>query len=206
MVEYVCRACGKICTAKYKSQIKKYCSHKCANVSRWKNTEPKIKTLICETCGKEFKVRCSDSRLKNGTVRFCSQKCAGASNKKGETKECQFCGKKFYTTRHKFCSKECANSYKKQHYKHKTYLENGYIVEYANGNNKNNCIKQHRRIMEEHLGRKLREDEVVHHLNGIKTDNRIENLRVMSRKEHSAMHRIKEKQQGKHLFGGYNNN
>lgn len=47
---------------------------------------------------------------------------------------------------------------------------------------------QHRHIMETHIGRELGRHEVVHHINGDKYDNRIENLEVMSLSEHSKMH------------------
>ena len=49
-------------------------------------------------------------------------------------------------------------------------------------------VDEHRYIMEQHLGRKLNSDEVVHHKNGDTYDNRIENLEVMSLSQHSSMH------------------
>ena len=57
---------------------------------------------------------------------------------------------------------------------------------------KRNGIKRdaHRLIMEEHIGRRLKRKEVVHHKNGNKQDNRLENLEVMSLSDHSRMHRL----------------
>ena len=49
-------------------------------------------------------------------------------------------------------------------------------------------IRQHRWVMEQRLGRKLDRDEQVHHINGDRTDNRIENLTVMSNSEHHKYH------------------
>ena len=64
--------------------------------------------------------------------------------------------------------------------------KNGYLT-LCVGNKKRYL---HRIVMEEYLGRPLRLDEHVHHINGNKTDNRIENLELISRSEHLRKHAL----------------
>lgn len=53
-------------------------------------------------------------------------------------------------------------------------------------------ILKHRHVMEQHLGRPLWPDETVHHLNGQRSDNRIENLELWS-KWQPAGQRVEDK-------------
>lgn len=53
-------------------------------------------------------------------------------------------------------------------------------------------VHEHNVVAEKMIGRPLKRDEIVHHRNGIKHDNREVNLEVMTRSEHMRIHAAAE--------------
>lgn len=69
--------------------------------------------------------------------------------------------------------------------------KSGYFYSYAPDHpdaTKQGYVMEHRLVAEKMLGRRLKKNEVPHHINGDKQDNRPENLRVMTRSEHVQLH------------------
>lgn len=76
-------------------------------------------------------------------------------------------------------------------YGHTKNHNRGYILAYAPKHpnaHKDGYVMLHTVLMELKIGRYLNGDEVVHHINHNRSDNRIENLVLMNKHEHSAMH------------------
>lgn len=186
----------------YISSKRKFCSKKCANIFNWKRREKSGgKKFKCLECTKEFFVRESHVKFREKRcrkIKFCSKECSFAKSRNKRFK-CKVCKNLFKPKRNaqKFCSLNCVTVWRKGQKKTGSWYENGYVVIY-DGEGKG--IKEHIKIVEEKLGRKLYLDEVVHHVNGKKNDNRIENLRLMKRGEHSKLHREIEKRKGKKFF------
>lgn len=76
-------------------------------------------------------------------------------------------------------------------YGHTKVHNGGYLLAYVPKHpnaHKDGYVMLHTVIMEQKLGRYLNDDEVVHHINHNRKDNRIENLQLMKKKDHMSMH------------------
>jgi hypothetical protein len=196
MLTKICPICNKqyqVCPSHDKK--KSVCSLSC---KRKKQEKQKIQNA-CLYCGKKYKL--CKSRAKH--ERYCSSTCKEKYSKERKRQVCLQCNKVFYKQyKTVCCSTKCRSLYFSgknctSYVNGKSKQATGYIV-ILTGPKKYEF--EHRLIMEKKIGRKLKKREVVHHINGIKTDNRIENLLLMDKKDHDRMHTI-ERHKKEQRFG-----
>lgn len=135
-------------------------------------------TLECNLCHCHFSYAVSHFNYAHGG-HFCSKSCHA---------KYYFCNKKPWNKGLTgLMTGEKNPTWKGGKYKDK----NGYI--HVRNTNHPNCssngyVLEHRLILEKELGRYLKKNEIVHHINEIKDDNRLENLVVMSQSKHVGLH------------------
>ena len=112
----------------------------------------------CERCGKEFTTY--PAWIKRGEGRFCSNACANASRGSAGERNGNWGGGRYR-------------------------LGSGYIGVNTGGGT---YRLEHDLVMEAHIGRRLEPGEQVHHRNGVKSDNRLENLELVTVANHARQH------------------
>ena len=113
---------------------------------------------------------------------------------------CDNCGNVFNKPTNKitkvnFCCRDCMDRYNSERFSNYNETENPMNAKDRVGKDVHTYSKQlgepeHRKIMRIKLGRELRDDEVIHHIDGNRYNNKPNNLAVMTRSEHTRLHML----------------
>ncbi len=160
-----CLGCGQEAGIDKRNRIRKCCSMTC--VVKYRVECRSRKPILCHNCKDNFIPKCSKNQ------KFCSKSCKAKFM--WENGMCK--------VPLKIAIKNLI-PFKKIHEK---LIHNPYPRKQIKGRQ----TTQHRIIMENHLDRSLESWEHVHHINGIPTDNRIENLKIVTASEHGKIHKNK---------------
>lgn len=211
-----CEICGKEINIEHRKRLEAkhlFCSRECYQIylNNKKNNEDNL-NCVCSFCGKKFH-RKPTSLIDHRTNKpiknvYCSEKCLA------EHRKILFCGE----NNHQYGLKGELNSSFKSNEKITHY---GYRKIRVLDHPFRDCddfVFEHRLVAEQYLltdensieidGKKyLKKEYIVHHKDGNKLNNDVENLEVMLLSEHTKLHRKKEKppkpQKSKILKGAY---
>lgn len=223
-VEKVCEQCGQNFSVKPSHQQQRFCSHGCKTTHETLHGRPAAQvavcTFACRACGNPFTMKPSYVRAyqkKWGKApMYCSTRCGGIGRQLPEKAwqvHCTQCGKPMPIQRKlggtvnrqkRLCSTECRSLFRRLSYQAnnpeqkmtRRIARNGYVRMIVPGKNgkPSRDVFEHRYNMEQHLTRELRPEETVHHINGIRSDNRIENLALFNSR-HGPGQRVVDKVQ-----------
>jgi hypothetical protein len=178
-IPIICKQCGKTFHCWPSDLIyhpSKYCSIKCHGLATRKENNPTWSRIkkTCQLCGKFYEVK--KSRLSK--TKYCSQLCHNRANSKAATGR---------PRSQEFCEKISRAKQGSAHprWKGERRVSEGYVIFYLGPKY---YKKQARIKAEKAIGRKLKSNEIVHHINGNRSDDRNSNLLICTNKYHAWLH------------------
>ncbi len=206
-----CKHCGEPIKG-MPSQLakRKFCSRKCAGAAGAAAARGQRKTewvkITCKECDKEFEV--TPAWARNGRRKFCSKECHTKGNYRPDRT-----GKRHKDNSRKKMADAATGKFLRENSSQwkggRYYSATGYVYVMVDildpvrqalaqtmlaGKKNQTYVLEHRVEAAAKLGRAILDSEVVHHLNGVKDDNRQENLVVQGRKGHTQKHRETERE------------
>jgi hypothetical protein len=106
---------------------------------------------------------------------------------------CKYCGAEISKRSKTLLCRSCARkAWSKQRIKIGTVWkrpsDNYYVIKIGKGSGRDGIVEYHRWLMEQKIGRKLKRSEDVHHIDFDKSNNDINNLKLVSHSEHMRLH------------------
>lgn len=156
-----------------------------------------METKKCKLCGKKFLRNQKYSKLQWNEARYCSRSCGKRSHKPSriavERMRRTLTGRKLSPEHVEKIRLSCIgpNGHHKSWKGGISKLSSGYLVYNHDGK------LLHRKVMEDYIGRKLTDNESVHHVDKNVTNNDISNLLLLTKSEHSKLHFPKGSRFGK---------
>lgn len=130
-------------------------------------------TATCETCETEFVRRPIQGAKSPNDNRYCSYECRWAAARSRDEYGRYLNAEGYIILDKRYSNRPPSRAVNRDGYVRLNVRKDGRVLE-------------HRHVMEQHLGRRLAADENVHHINGNKTDNRLENLELWVRSQPSG--------------------
>lgn len=172
-----CATCGTM--IRPRDDQNRYCSIRCRAEDQRTPKEP------CPQCKIMFRPRWGQIN--------CSKRCANAAQRTRTEIACPECGEMFLpSSGQTYCGRSCAAKAngRKRRKPGGLKTSHGYVLLRRPDHpmaTRAGYVMEHRLVMAREIGRPLRANEVVHHTNGVKEDNRPENLELMTESEHNSL-------------------